>query len=342
MALGNTLSIDAMGGDDAPRVVIDGLAAFSEQRADVLFQLHGDEARLKPMLDDAPSLAKRCEIVHTDISVDMAEKPSQALKKARGSSMWNAIESVRAGDAQSAISAGNTGALMAMSMLALRKMKGVHRPGMTALWPTITGTSVILDVGANLEADASQLVTFAIMGEAYARAIFGVERPTVGLLNIGSEEMKGHEEIRAAAAILADNSLDLNYQGFVEGDDISKGVVDVVVTDGFTGNVAIKTAEGTARMFAHFMKAAFGSGPAAMTGALLARPGLKTLRTKLNPARANGAVLLGLNGLVVKSHGGTDAEGYANALRVAADLANSHYVEEVAASLSKIGSARAA
>lgn len=341
------LSIDAMGGDTAPQTVIDGLARYCETSSEARFALHGDETRIKPLLASHPSVAKRCEIRHTDIAVGMDEKPSQALRNARGSSLWNMVDMVKQGEARAALSAGNTGALMAMSMLQLRKMKGVHRPGMTALFPTKRGPTVILDVGANLDADAEQLVTFAIMGDAYARALLGKDRPKIGLLNIGSEETKGHDELREAAATLSDPSIDVNYHGFIEGDDIAQGVVDVVVTDGFTGNVAIKTAEGMGRVFAGYLREALTEGPLAKAAAALAAKSLKGMRSKLNPSNANGAVLLGLNGIVMKAHGGSDGEGIAVVLGRAADLARSHYMEEVANGLARYqalrgGSAEAA
>ena len=325
-----------MGGDAAPEVVIEGLGVFCAERRGVSFLLHGDEARLAPLLDKHPEVAARSEVRHTDIFVRMEDKPSQALRKARGSSMWNAVQCVKSGEAHAAVSAGNTGALMAISIMSLRKMPGVHRPGMTALWPTMQGTSVVLDVGANLEADATQLVTFAIMGEAYARAVTGKAHPTVGLLNIGTEDSKGHGHLREAADLLARDELGLSYYGFVEGDDISTGTVDVVVTDGFSGNVALKTAEGTARLVASYLKEAFSNDTISKAGAVLASTGLKRLREKMNPSSVNGGVLLGLNGVVVKSHGGTDAAGYATAVQLAANLAKSSYKDEVAAGLSRI------
>ncbi|MEO9968393.1 MAG: phosphate acyltransferase PlsX [Hyphomonadaceae bacterium] len=331
------LSIEAMGGDAAPEVVIEGLAVFCAERDGVDFLLHGDETRLKPFLDRHPDVAARCEVRHTEIFVRMEDKPSQALRKARGSSMWNAVNCVKSGEAHAAVSAGNTGALMAISILSLRKMAGVHRPGMTALWPTMRGgTSVVLDVGANLEADAAQLVTFAIMGEAYARAVTGKARPTVGLLNIGTEDSKGHGHLKVAAAMLAREEIGLSYHGYVEGDDISAGTVDVVVTDGFSGNVALKTAEGTARLVGSYLKEAFTGGTINKAGAVLASAGLKRLREKMNPSNVNGGVLLGLNGVVVKSHGGTDPNGYATAVQLAANLAKSNYKDEVAAGLNRI------
>ncbi|MEM9573221.1 MAG: phosphate acyltransferase PlsX [Pseudomonadota bacterium] len=331
------LSVEMMGGDDAPGVVIDGLSRFCARRSGVTFILHGDQSELEPLLAGTPNLAARSEIRHTDIAVRMEDKPSQALRRARGSSMWNAIECVKLGEASAAFSAGNTGALMAMSMMQLRKMPGVHRPSMTAIWPTMTGTCVVLDVGANLEADAAQLVTFAVMGEAYARAVTGKAKPTIGLLNVGSEDSKGHGDLKDAATFLSANTLGLDYRGFVEGNDISAGTVDVVVTDGFSGNIALKTAEGTARLVASYLREALTDNLAAKAGAALASSGLKKLRDKMNPSSVNGGVLLGLNGVVVKSHGGADADGIETALRLATDLASSRYKEEVEASLARIG-----
>ncbi len=334
-----TLSIDAMGGDSAPDVVLEGLKLFCARRSGVDFLLHGREDELAPFLSREPALAKRTTLRHADAVVKSSDKPSQALRRARGTSMWNAIESVKAGEATAAVSAGNTGALMAISMLVLRKMDGVHRPAMTAIWPTVTGRAIVLDVGANLEADAQQLLTFAIMGEAYSRAVTGSEKPKIGLLNIGTEEMKGHDEIRQAADLIRNSGLDFDYIGYVEGNDIAGGVADVVVTDGFTGNVALKTAEGTARLLGSYLREALTSGTMAKAGALIASNGLKSLKARMDPSRVNGGVLLGLNGLVVKSHGGTDAEGFATALALAADLGESHYQEEVAANLARIAKA---
>ncbi|MCI4643390.1 MAG: phosphate acyltransferase PlsX [Hyphomonadaceae bacterium] len=333
------LSVDAMGGDSAPGIVIEGLDQFLATQKDVSVILHGHEGHLEPLLADAPRVAEAASLRHCEDQITMSDKPSQALRK-RSSSMWKTIESVRDGEAQASISAGNTGALMAMSMMLLRRMDGVHRPAMAALWPTQRGRIVVLDVGANLEADGNQLMTYAIMGEAYARAIRGVERPSIGILNVGSEEQKGHEEVRRAAELIKSSGLDLNYSGFVEGNDISEGTVDVVVTDGFSGNIALKTAEGTARLVAAFVREALTSSPLAKAGALMASGGLRQLRVRMDPSSVNGGVLLGLNGVSVKSHGGTDAKGFATALKLAADLARSDFKTEVAASLARVQAAR--
>jgi len=331
------LSIDAMGGDDAPEVVLDGLAIFVKRRPDVGFQLHGARDRLMRGLVKR-NLLPQCEIVHHDGTISMSDKPSMALRRSKGTSMRGAVEAVKTGAALAAVSAGNTGALMAISMLVLRKMDGVHRPAMTAIWPTARGRCVVLDVGANLEADADQLVTYAIMGAAYARAVTGEANPSIGLLNIGSEDDKGTDTLKLAAERLGDAELGLNFAGYVEGNDISAGVVDVVVTDGFTGNVALKTAEGTARLVAGYVRSALTSSLLAKCGALLARAGLEGLRRRMDPSSVNGGVLLGLNGVVVKSHGGTDAEGYATAIDLAAQLAGSQYREEVAVGLARLAS----
>ena len=332
-----TLSIDAMGGDDAPRIVIDGVAEFLAARPSMSVLLHGNETLLRPMMAGRADLQSRAAIVHAEGKITSDMKPSQALRRGKGSSMWNAVEAVKDGRAGACVSAGNTGALMAISMLVLRKMDGVHRPAMTAVWPTLRGRTAVLDVGANVEADAEQLVTFAIMGEAFARATLGLPRPSVGLLNIGSEEMKGHEEVREAHELLRASAIDIDYRGFVEGDDISAGVVDVVVTDGFTGNVALKTGEGVARMLASHMREAFTESLMSKAGAVLAMNGLKRLKSLMDPSNVNGGVLLGLGGISVKSHGSADARGFARACEMAADLAASDFQGEIAANLARIG-----
>jgi len=328
------LSIDAMGGDAAPTVVLDGLKIFAGRRSNVLFEIHGRAEELTAGIESR-GLMDRCTIMHHDNVVSMSEKPSAALRRAKTTSMWGAVQAVKAGRAGAAVSAGNTGALMAFAMMSLRKMEGVHRPAMTAIWPTMEGRSVVLDVGANLDADSDQLVTFAIMGEAYARAVTGKAKPTIGLLNIGAEDDKGRDTLKLAAERLREAELGLDFRGYIEGNDIATGLVDVVVTDGFTGNVALKTAEGTARLVASYVREALTSGVISKMGAALASSGLKRLKEKMDPSNVNGGVLLGLNGVVVKSHGGTDPEGYATAVRLAADLAASRYMEEVAAGLAR-------
>lgn len=331
------LSIDAMGGDAAPTVVLDGLKLFAAQRQNVLFEVHGRAEDITAGIETR-GLMDRCTIFHHDDVVDMSEKPSVALRRAKTTSMWGAVQAVKAGRAGAAVSAGNTGALMAFAMMSLRKMEGVHRPAMTAIWPTMEGRSVVLDVGANLDADSDQLVTFAIMGEAYARAVTGKAKPTIGLLNIGAEDGKGRDTLKLAAERLRESELGLDFRGYIEGNDIALGAVDVVVTDGFTGNVALKTMEGTAMLITHLFRRAFRNSPLSMLGYLLARGGLRTLRAHLDPNTHNGGMFVGLNGLVVKSHGSANAAGIASAISVARDLAQGDLNARIAEDMAGYGS----
>jgi len=331
-----TLSIDAMGGDYAPESVVDGVALIAKRWREGRFLLHGRQDSLSALLAKHPALQDRCEIRHTDTHVTMTDKPSEVLRRARGSSMWNAIESVKQGEADVVVSAGNTGALMAISKIILRMKKGVHRPAIAASWPNPDGHCVVLDVGANVEVEPTQLVEFAIMGEAFCRAVHGVERPSVGLLNVGAEDMKGNRVVQAAAKLIQDAHLDLDYHGFVEGNDISLGVVDVCVTDGFTGNVALKTAEGTAKLVGGFIREGLTSSLLSKLGALMARGGLAKARARMDPRNINGGIFLGLNGIVVKSHGGTDGVGFATALNIALDMAGSHFLEEIETNLRRL------
>ena len=326
-----TVSIDAMGGDAGPGIVVTALARAVLRHPTVRYLLHGDEEQLKPLFAKRAKLLQRVEIRHTAERVRMEEKPSQALRRGRNTSMWRAIESLEKKEADVAISAGNTGALMAMSMFQLRTLEGIDRPAIAALWPTKRGQSVVLDVGANVASDAQQLVDFAVMGEAFARAILGLERPTVGILNVGAEDVKGNEAVRGAAHILRSAKLPIEFCGFVEGDDIAEGTVDVIVTDGFTGNVALKTAEGTAKLVVHFLRTALRRDPLSRIGAFIASGALMTLRRKLDPRAANGGIFLGLNGVVVKSHGGTDAMGFASALDMAIDMAKADVITKILA-----------
>jgi phosphate acyltransferase len=343
MSAGLTLSIDAMGGDHAPEAILGGVDLFARQNPDIKILLHGDESRLILLLKGLPHAGAVCTIRHAAETISMDIKPSQAMRK-KGTSMWNAIASVKAGEASAVISAGNTGALMAVAHLQLRTMEGLHRPAITASWPTPKGSCVVLDVGANVDSDPDQLVDFAIMGEAFAKALYGIQQPTIGLLNVGSEDAKGHEDIREAMRLLRlyGAILDLDVRGFVEGNDISMGATDVVVTDGFTGNIALKTAEGAARLVGGFLKEALTSGPFSMLGALLASAGLKRLKDRMDPSSLNGGVFLGLNGLVVKSHGGTNPKGFSTAMGIASRLASSNYTTEVQANLKRLIAARAA
>lgn len=327
-----------MGGDHGPSVVVPGVAKAAERLSGrgLRFILHGDETQIRACLKKHVAIASLCDVRHTDTVIAMDEKPGQAMRRGKGSSLWNAVQSVKDGDAIAAVSAGNTGALMAISKLILRMSADLDRPAIVASWPGVRGKTTVLDVGANIECDAERLVDFAIMGEAFHRAVHGAKRPTIGLLNVGSEDQKGHDEVREAHRILKEGGLDLDYRGFVEGTDISKNTVDVVVTDGFTGNVALKTAEGTARFIAAEMRTAFGGSLFSKLGALIAMGALKALKARLDPNSVNGGPLLGLNGVVVKSHGGANDIGIANAIVVAADLAQSHFAEEIRANMEQL------
>jgi glycerol-3-phosphate acyltransferase PlsX len=334
---GLTIALDGMGGDHGPETTIGGAELASIRHPDVRFLIFGDEAIMRPVLDKFPRVAAVSEIVHTSVSISMDDKPSQALRRGRKtSSMWLAIDAVKTGRAQAALSAGNTGALMAMAKVILKTMPHVERPALAALWPTARGESVVLDLGATIGPDAFQLVQFAVMGEAFARVIFSLDRPTVGLLNIGQEEVKGTEQVKDAAQMLRDSGLPMNFHGFVEGDDISKGTVDVVVTDGYTGNIALKTAEGTVRLIIEFLRNALRSSLMSRIGYLFAQGAFKALSKKLDPRASNGAVFLGLNGIVVKSHGGTDAEGFAYAIDVAIDVAAADLLQKIVADLAHL------
>ncbi len=326
-----TIALDAMGGDHGPGVVIPAAAISLVRHPDMQFLLVGDAARIEPVLAAHPALASKARIIHTDVAVAMDAKPSQALRKGRyRSSMWLALEAVKDGRADAAVSAGNTGALMVMAKFCLKTLEGVDRPAIAAIWPTVEAECIVLDVGANVGADSRQLVEFALMGAAMARALFGLDRPSVGLLNIGVEEIKGLEQIREAASVLKEAPLPIRYHGFVEGDDVGQGVVDVVVTDGYTGNIALKTAEGTAKQIGQYLRAAMGRSLLARAGAVLAQGAFRALKEKLDPRQLNGGIFLGLNGIVVKSHGGTDATGFACAIDLAYDMASNGVVKRLA------------
>jgi phosphate acyltransferase len=291
-------------------------------------------------MSQASPLAKVSRIVHTDIAVSMDERPSQALRHGRWkSSMWLAIEAVKNGEAQATVSAGNTGALMAMAKFCLRTLPGIERPAIAALWPTLASESVVLDVGANVGADARSLVACAGMGAALARALYSVEKPSVGLLNIGVEEIKGLDEVKAAAAALRSPALPIDYKGFIEGDDLGKGLVDVVVTEGFSGNIALKTAEGTAKQIGIYLRAAMNRSLLARIGAILAQGAFQALRAKMDTRKMNGGIFLGLNGLVIKSHGGADAVGFASAIDLGYDMAASGLVASIERDVERFQSA---
>ena len=326
-----TVSLDAMGGDNGPETVMPGADLALLRNPSLRFELFGTESVVGPVLEQFPRLKKASNLHDCEVTISMDDKPSQALRRGRyKSGMWQAIQAVKDGDAQICVSAGNTGALMAMSKFCLRTQPGISRPAMAAIWPTLAGESVVLDVGANVGADADQLIEFAVMGAAMARAVFDFDQPSVGLLNIGVEEVKGVEAVREAGSLLKDAQLGtMQYHGFVEGDDVGKGTVDVVVTEGFAGNIALKTAEGTAKQIAELLRSAMQRTWLAKMGYLLARGAFQHLREKMDPRKANGAVLLGLNGIVIKSHGGTDAEGFASAIQLGHDMARNNLLSKI-------------
>ena len=331
------IALDGMGGDRAPQIVVDGAARALAGRDDMRFVLFGDEATLRPLLRARAELDARTSIVHTPEAVAADARPSVALRHGRNSSMRLAIEAVKNGSAAAAVSAGNTGALMAMAKFVLKTLPGIDRPAIASVMPGRQKRSVILDLGANIDCDAEHLFQFAVMGEVYARVILGVRQPSVGLLNVGTEELKGDEVVRGAAALLRGSSLPIHFHGFIEGTDVTEGVVDVVVTDGFTGNVALKIAEGTASMIAAGLRQAFeGGGWRGRLGYLVARPALRAFRDRFDARRYNGAMFLGLNGVVVKSHGGTDAVGFAAAIDVAADLVGKRTNERIIEEMSRV------
>ncbi len=324
-----------MGGDHGPSVVLPGVAKAgrSIEPGKVRFLLHGERDALASAMAASPGLSAYCEPRPAQGVISMDAKPAHAMRRGKGTSMWNAIDAVRTGEARAAVSAGNTGALMAIARLLLRTAGDLDRPALVANWPTLKGITSVLDVGANVVCDAERLVQFAIMGTAYHRAIHKAARPTVGLLNVGTETEKGRDEVRSAHRRLMEGGLDLDYLGFVEGDDIARGAADVIVTDGFTGNVALKTAEGLARFFRAELRQTLTESLLSRLGALIAQGALRRMAARLDPSGINGGPFLGLNGVVVKSHGGATADGFANAVRVAIDLADSDFVAEIARNL---------
>lgn len=330
------IALDVMSGESGVAEAVAAADIAAERYPRLTFLLFGQETAIAPELARHPRLAGRARIVNSDDVVSMRDKPSQALRRARTTSMGLAIDAVKQGQAHAAVSAGNTGALMAMALFALRTMAGIDRPALAAILPTLKSESVMLDLGANTECDATNLVQFAVMGAAFARTVLGLERPRLGLLNIGEEELKGTEEIRQAAAILKAASLPMDFVGFIEGDKIGTGDIDVVVTDGFSGNIALKTAEGTSRLVTGLLGNAFRSSIWGKLGYFIARSALQTLRNHLDPNAHNGAVFLGLNGLVVKSHGSANARGLANAIGVAHDLVRDDVSRRISADLAGI------
>jgi glycerol-3-phosphate acyltransferase PlsX len=325
-----------MGGDHAPDMVVAGADLARRRYPKVKFLLFGDERRIEPLLDKRKGLKPLVSIHHTDVAVGGDAKPSVALRAGRNSSMRLAIDAVAAGNADCVVSAGNTGALMAMAKIVLKTLPGIHRPAIGSFMPTIRGESVMLDLGANIECDAENLVQFAVMGAIFARTVLGIPEPTIGLLNVGAEELKGHDAIRAAADKLRSIPLPGRFHGFIEGNDIPAGTVDVIVTDGFTGNIALKLAEGMGKLYAGFLQRTFRSSLMAQLGYLLARGAFRKLRARVDPRRYNGGMFLGLSGVCVKSHGGIDAFGFANAIGVAIDLAAEGFNDRIGEELHRL------
>ena len=332
------LALDAMGGDRAPGMVLKGLNIARKRYPHVRYILFGDSNKVEPALKKFPKLNLKCEVRHTTQIISANDKPSTALRRARDSSMRRAIDSVRNGEALGIVSAGNTGALMAIAKIVLKMVNEIDRPAIAGVFPSLRGESVTLDLGANIECSSENLVQFAIMGAAFARIVLGIKKPLVGLLNVGTEDLKGNESVKEASNILklSEQNLPFDFNGFVEGDDIGPGTVDVFVTDGFTGNIALKTAEGTAKFYSQVLKSAFRRSLFSKLGYLLAKPALTAIRKRVDPRSYNGALFVGLNGVVVKSHGGTDAKGFANAIGVAIDMIQGGFNQEIIEDLKKV------
>ena len=335
------IALDAMGGDFGAAVVVPGAAVSLTRHPDAEFLLFGNSAQIETELEKYPALKAVSRVFHTEVSVAMDEKPSQALRRGRKtSSMWQAIDAVKKGEADVAVSAGNTGALMAMARFVLRTLPGIDRPAIAAVWPTMRGDSIVLDLGATIGGDAHHLKNLAVMGSAMAQVLFNIERPSVGLLNIGVEEVKGGEEIREAAELLRASDLpNMNFIGYVEANGIGRGDADVIVSEGYSGNVALKAAEGTARQIGEFLKVAMAKNWMTKIGYLFSRSAFKALKDKLDPSKSNGGVFLGLNGIVVKSHGGTDAEGFAYAVDVGYEMVRYDLLTKINQTLNRDGSA---
>ena len=329
------ISLDAMGGDNAPYIIVDGAAQTKIRHPYVKFSFFGNKIKLLPLINSSEVL-KESEIVHTDEFVDANEKPSIAVRKGRNSSMGMAIQSVKSGKADAIVSAGNTGALMAMAKLFLRPIDGINRPAIAAYFPTITGESCMLDLGANIDCDAKNLVQFAFMGQAFANIVMGVDNPSISLLNIGEEEQKGLDYIKEASQILSDLKSQINYAGFIEGDKIAQGISDVIIADGFSGNVSLKTAEGTALLVTSYLKKALSSSLSSKIGYFFAKKAINDFKLQMDPRKYNGAVFLGLNAVAVKSHGGTDAFGFANAICVAVDMVKYNFIHDLKNKISKV------
>ena len=342
MSDSTTIALDAMGGDGAPGIVLRGAEIALQRHPELRYLLFGAEGEVRPLLAKLPRLSEAATLFHTSEVVAADAKPSLALRTGRQSSMRLAIDAVADGRADGIVSAGNTGALMAMAKFALTMLPGIDRPAIASFFPTQRGESVMLDLGANIECDAENLVQFALMGDVFARTVLGLVEPSVGLLNVGAEDLKGNDAVRTASARLRLAMTPIRFHGFVEGDDIAAGTVDVVVTDGFTGNVAVKTAEGTAKLFTEFLEAAFRHSLMARIGYIFARGALQKVRMRCDPRRYNGAMFLGLGGIAVKSHGSTDAFGFANAIGVAVDMKVNGFLGKIRVELARLSEAQSA
>ena len=332
-----TIALDAMGGDDAPNIVVEGAALAFVRFPEIKFILFGNKNQIVPLVKQYDLPRSSVKVVHTEHSVSAEERPTVALRQGKNSSMQLAINAVSSGEAAGIVSAGNTGALMAMAKISLKMLPGIDRPAIAAPCPTRVGESVMLDLGANVEGDAENLVQFGMLGAAFARTVFGIEQPTVGLLNVGQEEIKGRDAVRQAAAIFKERKLPFEFHGFVEGDDIGAGTVDVFVVDGFTGNITLKTLEGTVRLYSEYLRQTFKSSLMSKLAYILARRSFMKMRARIDPRRYNGATFLGLNGVVVKSHGGTDGFGFANAIGVAVDMSANGINEFIIRELAEYG-----
>lgn len=331
-----TLALDVMGGDKAPRSVIEGAHLAFELNPSLHFLLFGDQDQINPLLEEFPSLRKATTLVHTKDLIRNEDKPSVALRQGRKSSMRLAINAVEEGKADAVVSAGNTGAYMAISKFVLKTMAGISRPAIAASFPTNKGSCVVLDLGANVSCDSDNLVEFAVMGDIYARDVLGLSNPKIALLNVGEEEMKGNAEVQNAAAILKKAPNTLNFQGFIEADRIMKGEADVVVTDGFSGNIALKASEGVIDFITHLLKEAIKSSWLSKLGGLLIARPLKRMKDRINPKHHNGAILIGLGGIAIKSHGGADGIAYASAIKVAAQMVSHGLQKQIEEKLSQL------
>ena len=324
-----------MGGDYAPDIIIEGAAQSKIRYPNLIFSFFGNKDKIIPLINSY-NVLEGSSVIHTSEIIKADEKPSVAVRKGKNSSMGMAIELVKSGKADALVSAGNTGALMAMTKLLLRPMDGITRPAIAAYFPTIVGESCMLDLGANIECDAKNLVQFAFMGQAFANIVMGIKNPTISLLNIGEEEQKGLDYIKEASKILISLDKQINYKGFIEGDKIAKGMADVIIADGFSGNVSLKTAEGTALLVTSYLKKALSSSIFSKIGYLFAKRAINDFRLQMDPRKYNGAVFLGLNGIAVKSHGGTDAFGFANAIGVAVDMVRYNFISNLKNKINKI------